>query len=157
VDAVPGLLVALGDPDENVRGRAVGALEVVGRPEAIEALLALLERDEAAWVRHGALQALARLGAEEVLAPAEALLEDPDARTRAAGARALGALASVRGLPALDRALTDGSPWVRRTAVISVLLVGSPEGRPLLARAVADDDWEVRLYAAEALKRLGPS
>ena len=42
----------------------------------------------------------------------------------------------------------------RREAVVALLRIGSPEGRPVLERALEDEDWEVRVYAAEALKRL---
>jgi HEAT repeat protein len=50
--------------------------------------------------------------------------------------------------------LGDESPEVRREAVISLLRIGSATARPDLERALGDEDWEVRVYAAEALKRL---
>jgi HEAT repeat protein len=43
---------------------------------------------------------------------------------------------------------------VRREAVVALLRIGSPRARPVLEDARRDEDWEVRIYAAEALKRL---
>lgn len=36
--------------------------------------------------------------------------------------------------------------------MVALLRIGTPAIRPALQRAVGDEDWEVRVYAAEALK-----
>ena len=41
--------------------------------------------------------------------------------------------------------------------MVALLKIGSPDAREALKRASRDDDWEVRLYAEEALKRLEPA
>jgi len=51
--------------------------------------------------------------------------------------------------------LADTSAWVRRATVSALVAIGSPTARDALETATNDDDWEVRLYAAEGLKRLG--
>jgi HEAT repeat protein len=44
---------------------------------------------------------------------------------------------------------------VRRSAVAALTRIGAPEACEALERAsLQDEDWEVRLYAAEALKQL---
>ena len=53
--------------------------------------------------------------------------------------------------------LEDRSPEVRHEAVIALLRIGSTTARPALERALADEDWSVRVYAAEALNRLPPA
>jgi HEAT repeat protein len=67
---------------------------------------------------------------------------------------ALGALGRAEGVPLAAARLADESAPVRREAVIALLRIGSPEARPALERVLGDPDWEVRVYAAEALKRL---
>ena len=57
---------------------------------------------------------------------------------------------STAAIPALS---LSGASCVT-TAVIT-LGVGSPLARDALQRATLDEDWEVRVYAAEALRRLG--
>ena len=57
-------------------------------------------------------------------------------------------------MPATLQALRDESAWVRQSAVITLLQIGSPDTREALEAATEDEDWEVRVYAAEALKRL---
>lgn len=36
--------------------------------------------------------------------------------------------------------------------VVALFRIGSAQARPALQRALGDEDWEVRVYAAEALK-----
>jgi HEAT repeat protein len=54
----------------------------------------------------------------------------------------------------VEDCLFDENEEVRREAVIALLRIGSPEARQALEGALADEDFEVRLYAEEALKRL---
>jgi HEAT repeat protein len=77
--------------------------------------------------------------------------------TRIGGISALGTLGDEQGIPAIAQQLNDEAEGVRREAVVALLRIGSPSARPTLERAADDDDWEVRVYAAEALKRLPPS
>ena len=151
--AVPALCRAAGVHDENVRQYVNRALGTIGTPETRPCLLALLD-DPAGHIRTAALEHLAGLGDPEVLHRAPTLLEDPDARTRKRGAAILGTLGSAEALPRLIPLLGDDSAWVRQETVVALHRIGSPEARPHLERLLDDEDWEVRVYAAETLKRL---
>ncbi len=153
VRVVPPLCAALSDADENLRYRAAIALGAIGSEDARPALVPLLD-DPAIHVRVQALQDLAALGDRHVLERAPEYLEHEIAHVRVGGLAALGTLGSADGVPLASPRLMDPSPWVRREAVLALLRMGSPEAWPALERALADDDWDVRVYAAEALKRL---
>lgn len=43
---------------------------------------------------------------------------------------------------------------MRRSAAVAALKIASPRACQTLSRASTDEDWEVRLYATEILKRL---
>jgi protein-S-isoprenylcysteine O-methyltransferase Ste14 len=151
--AVPALCTALSDPDENVRFRSAIALGAVGSPDAATPLLPLLD-DSVPHVRLVALNQLAVLGSTVVLDRVHEYLDSDEVWTRIGGINALGTLGDESGIPAIAQRLNDEADAVRREAVIALLRIGSPSARPILVRAVADDDWEVRVYAAETLKRL---
>lgn len=151
--AVPALEAALRDPDEKIRHQATLALAALGAPGAHEALLARLE-DPEGGIRLDVFAALAGLGSPEVLERAPELLTAESFWTRSRALEALGVLGSEAGVPLAVDALTDEEPWVRQEAVITLLRIGSPAARPALEDMVDDPDYEVRIYAAEALDRL---
>jgi protein-S-isoprenylcysteine O-methyltransferase Ste14 len=151
--SVPALLTALDDPVAEVRVRALDALAACGSRDATEPMLRLLD-DPDVWVRITAVRTLAQLGAEEIIERAEGGLSDPDGRVRHATVESLGILGSEKALPLLTERLNDESLWVRRAAVVALLMIGSPDARDALLQASRDEDWEVSLYAAEALRRL---
>jgi HEAT repeat protein len=97
---------------------------------------------------------LADMGTMDVLNRVPEYLADEGTWVRSAGLAALGALGAEEGIPLATPGLSDEEPAVRREAVIALLRIGSPLARPALERATEDDDWETRIYAAEALKRL---
>jgi protein-S-isoprenylcysteine O-methyltransferase Ste14 len=151
--AVPALCAAVSDPDENVRFRSAVALGAVGSARAVPSLLPLLD-DSVPHVRLVALNQLAALGSAVVLERAPQYLEGEEVWTRIGGIDAVGTLGDGRGVPLLVPRLRDPADAVRREAVVALLRIGSARARPALERALTDDDWEVRVYAAEALKRL---
>ncbi len=151
--AVPALLAALQDSAADVRGRAATALGVIGSTDCVVPLLALTS-DPEPWVRSAAIRSLAQLGAIELLAPAEGAMSTPQQWQRAATVESVGILGSEGGLPLVFGALDDEEPHVRRSAVVAALEIGSPKACEALGQASNDPDWEVRVYAAEARKRL---
>ncbi|MDH3297764.1 MAG: HEAT repeat domain-containing protein [Gemmatimonadota bacterium] len=151
--AVPALVSALNDSLSDVRGRAASALGVIGSAEAVEPLLDMTG-DSEAWVRSAVMRSLARLGATDLLPSAAQAVNSPDMWFRASAVESVGILGSERGLPLVLGALRDEEPHVRRSAVVAALLIGSPLACDALAEASSDDDWEVRIYAAETRRRL---
>jgi protein-S-isoprenylcysteine O-methyltransferase Ste14 len=151
--AVPALVAVLGDDVADVRGNAVRALGVIGSQECVEPLMELLD-DPEPWIRQVAMRSLAQIGVEELLQRAEETSRHQDTWIRVSTVESLGILGSERGLSLIVERLNDHLPWVRRSAVVALLKIGSPEAREALMQASRDEDWEVRLYAVEALKQL---
>jgi protein-S-isoprenylcysteine O-methyltransferase Ste14 len=153
--AVPGLVGALGDSVADVRWRALYALGAIGSSDCVGSMLPLLD-DPEPYVQLAALRSLAQLGAEEILERAEDPLRSPDAWVRVAAVEALASLGSADAVPLVIERLHDEKAFVRRSAAAALLEIGSPQAVDALERASREDeDWEVRLYAAEALKQLG--
>jgi len=150
--AVPHLEAALSDPVSEIRGAAIQAL-LAADSARVPVLLPLLG-DSVAGVRTSALRALAMLGAAEILPHSVALLRDSSTWVRVSTIESLGALGSAEAIQLLLPQLADTSARVRRATVTALTNIGSPAAREALQAAVDDDDWEVRLYAAEGLKRL---
>ena len=95
--------------------------------------------------------ALDRSDAE--VAPQLRQLSDPDERTRAASAMALGRLRAVQAVDPLAATLAgDRSPAVREAAARALALIGSPKAMPALQQAaLADPDRDVRHSAQFAV------
>ena len=144
---------ALGDPNADVRSRALHSLSAISGPEQAPSIRPLLT-DPEGHIRQAAAGILASWKVPAALPVALAFLDSPNRWDREAALGALGSLAMPETIEAIARCLGDDEPPVRRAAVIALLRCGAVEGRRYLAAASADPDWEVRLYAAEALKRL---
>jgi hypothetical protein len=151
--AFEALVVATRDPSEDVRWHATEALGALSMSEATDPLLSVLE-DSVSHIRYTALRSLAALGVAEVIPVAVELTRSDGVRDRAEGVMALGILGIPEGLPAVMRCMSDEADWIREESVIALLRIGSPEAVPALEGALDDENREVRLYAAEVLKRL---
>jgi len=110
---VDALIRALGDPDEDVRWRAVGALGRIGDARAVEPLIrALGDPDED--VRREAAFALGMIGNARAVEPLIGALDDPNEWVRRQAAWALGEIGDARALPELERVAredTGKTPW----------------------------------------------
>jgi len=151
--AVPHLEAALSDPVSEIRGAAIQAL-LATDSASVPVLLPLLD-DSVTGIQTSALRALATLGAAEVLPRGAELLRDSRAWIRVSTIESLGVLGAEEAVPHLVRQLADSSAWVRRATVSALVTIGSPAAREALQAATRDEDWEVRIYAAVGLKRLG--
>jgi protein-S-isoprenylcysteine O-methyltransferase Ste14 len=151
--AVPALCAALSDTTENVRYRSIVALGAIGSPGSIACQLPMLD-DPVGYIRLTALSNLGTLRVDRILERVPEFLSSPDSWVRSGAVLALGSLGSGRGVALAAPLLEDESVPVRRDAVIALLQIGSPEARPALERALADPDREVRIYAAETMRRL---
>ncbi len=114
--------LAAQDPSDEVRGMACLALSAGGGEGALAPVLAALGDDE--WrVRRRAAIALSELKDPASLAAAlAALREDPAFQVRGFAARTLGRLGAAEAVPALEKALSDGSEFVRALAAEALLL-----------------------------------
>ena len=117
-ETVATLIDVLADADVEVRIAAVASLEKLASPQSVSALFARGLDDPIEEVRTAALAAVARFaGAVSFLVPK---LSDPDARVRAAAARALGETSDPSVIALLAVRLVDEADPVRK-AVVSAL------------------------------------
>ncbi len=181
----PLLVERLGDGNVLARRAAAMVLGDLGRREAEDALLALLEdenghvrgtaaeslggirsrkaiprlvgllEDEYESVQESAIRALAFIGDESVL---DGLLRDFTARDpgmRRNIVRLLGRLGTERASDALAFALKDEEPEVRKAVVVALGGLSGGKAARPFLLAITDDDPEVRMLAAEGLARSG--
>ena len=155
--AVPLLIQALGDWDEDVCRAAAEALGAIGDPQAIPALIQALGDDES-WVRAAAARALGAIGDPQAV-PALSVWAHAGEDAARDALQTLGhpmldlpqAVAQVAAQGAwgvLIRALTC-------TQVREVVVgLGAP-AVPALIRTLEDSEWRVRYAACWALDAIG--
>lgn len=154
--AAEPLIASLSDPDESVRCRAAKALGRLRAQRAEGPLIAMLA-ENGGPVRLEAARALGSIGSAAAVEPLLAVLHDPRPWTRAAVVNALGQLRSERAIEPLLRLLDSDAEEaeVRRAVMVAFSQIGSPRTEEALRAALTDNDREVRIYAAEALRLLG--
>jgi len=133
------------------RVNAAMALGLIEDQEAIDALVAALQDDDAELVRARSAWAL---GLIEDVAAAEALgraLEDAAPEVREQAAWGLGMIESAGAVPALSGALQDEVAEVREQAAWALGMIEAPSAVSALNRALGDDVAEVREQAAWGL------
>jgi HEAT repeat protein len=149
--AVPALIEALSEADDDLVGAAAASLASLGDPRALDSLLPLFAHTNAA-VRQAAIAAVNSIGAEGTAARVRARVADPDPRVRECAIRVAayfgfdGAAASV--LDALD----DQSADVRRAAIEQLPVLEDPRAMARLLGALRDESPRNRAAAAHALR-----
>ena len=143
--ALPELILALDDRDEEIRTAAAEALGAVGSgPRERAAILPLFEalKDDDRIVREQAAKALSQIGA----------------RTEEAIPGLIEAMKKT-AVPPLLVSLEDEDPVVRQHAATALGKIGASTDRvvPALIRAMKDPDRLVRLGAVRALESVGPA
>ena len=121
--AIPGLLTALEDPNNQVRLRTAMALGQIGSEAAIAALLTALE-DPNNEVRGNAVAALRQIGSEAAIAALLTALEHPNNEVRGNAAVALGQIGGEAAIAALLTALEDLGLDVPGTAAHGLKQIG---------------------------------
>lgn len=118
------LVIALGDPDHNVRDNAAFALGELGIEEAVPHLVELL-RDEDEWVRKGAVKALGMIGSKKAVKYLAVILErDPAFIVRRAAVRSLGQIADKKAVDSMKLGLYDKNVTVRDMAKKVLAMLG---------------------------------
>ena len=153
-DVIPLLIKALQYSAWNASGAAARALGELGAKEAIGPLVQCLEEmPNCPFDLVGT--ALWKLGSERAAdAWIAGLKKGSWWYPRAFCAAELGRNKLEKGLIPLQDALKDESPAVRRAAVLALMEFRSGKTIEALREALADKDFEVRLYAKEALKTI---
>lgn len=81
-------------------------------------------------------------------------LRDESVPVRATAAKALGRVGDPAAVPALIKALTDGTQ-VRAHAARALGAIGDPAAVPALTKVLTDEHWWPRSWALEALRGIG--
>jgi HEAT repeat protein len=155
--AVPGLIVALEDPNQGVRSLALFSLGIIG-PEADQAAPTLVRQLSGSPTNSQPqiLYVLGRIGPPAV-APLLEAMKSPDPETRVAAASAFGPAGPMSSNvpPALVVASRDPVSQVRLAALETLGRVqpASPESVTAFSLALRDTDPGVRLRALHSLAR----
>jgi HEAT repeat protein len=146
------LLIALRDPDRDVRGAATLALtKQPNSQELVDSLTHLLSDDD--WrPRSAAVKVLAELKDERVVEPLLGALHHPDKNVRRVAAEGLGHFGDRRAFEPLLAGLADDDPDVRVAAVGALAYVGGVDAiEPLITffeKTFFDiSAWTAVLYA----------
>ncbi len=161
VSALIKVLQTKTSPEEwKIRASAALALGAIGpaAKDAVPALAPLL-RDEAmgtetrTQIRGWAAKALVSIGPASIPVLVSAL-SDSDKEVRINAAYALGSVGRP-AIAATARAAKDPAPGVRQAAVFALGRTSHSDAVASLVEALADNDLTVRLFAVDALGRLG--
>ena len=148
------LVVALKDPDSNVRRSAARALGALGDLRTVEPLLRALE-SRGIRARSGAALALGELGDIRAVEPLLTALEDSHSEVRDSALNALRALGDIRAVEPLLGALEGRGIYARSGAALALGELADTRAVEPLLRALEDSHSEVRSSAAWALGALG--
>jgi HEAT repeat protein len=152
--AVPGLIAALNDPDEDVRTVAARGLAAVGDPRAISPLARALA-DPSRWTLSLVAENLMAMG-PDVVPPLLNLLSHEEHNVRVSVVRILGEIRDPAATPSLVAILlSEESLNMRAQAAAALGRLGGPVAENALLVAIDDPEWEVRAQAAKALGRIG--
>ncbi len=147
---VRALLVALKDPDDQMRSAAAEALCTIAHPACIEDLVRSL-RDHHKHVRAIAAKGLGQFGGPNAVQPLLGVMRDPHWEVREAACFALGRLRDPRGFDPLVAALKDQDREVREAAVRGLSQLNDKRAVGHLVLALVDDQDSVRQTAGAAL------
>lgn len=158
VDAVPKLVAAMRDPQEDARSVKAAAAQALGEiraPEAIPLLLKELEtRDE--WASPRLASVLVSFGDTALPQLIEVLDDEHPVNTRVWAAQVLGKISGAAAAGPLMARLNDRSEQVRMSAAEALGAIGDRRATNLLVQvALRDPVPPVRAEAARALGQLG--
>jgi len=140
-DPVPAVVFAAGDALRRIGSAAIPALVEAASGDGGDAIPAL----EVAGV----------LADARTFGPARRRAEDARPRVRAAALAALAALGGPESEERLVAAFADTDAGVRRVAATAIGRLEAWRRAPSLAELLDDADWDVRMAAAGALRKLG--
>ncbi|MEQ8170315.1 MAG: HEAT repeat domain-containing protein [Candidatus Eremiobacterota bacterium] len=134
------------------RSDACRALGNSKLPEAIPYLIETL-KDEDENVCRAAGYALSRY--EEAVEPLTSLLYNADEHELQMAIWILGELKAIKALPEIINILAHDLPDIRQNAAYAIGNIGDRNAiEPLIGCIIKDNNKEVRIYAAEALKKI---
>jgi len=142
------VLSRLASEDRGTRELAFESLALMGE-SAVDTLIEALD-EESAKVRHGAAEALGKIGDARAVDPLIALLEKTEGEAQPERPRTV----YYPGVGAASAAPSEPDPDVRSTAVTALAKIKDARVVPALIARLKDRDANVRLAAATALGEL---
>ena len=148
------LLAASESAAPRTRASAMRALGQTTDQGAVPGALRRGVRDDDAWVRYYACQALGRLAVGAALGDVIALMDDPAGQVRVAAIEAMAKLGDGQATAVLDGACGSPDPDIRRAAILGLGGSKRAEALAILLREVCSKDSATRLYALSALAEI---
>jgi len=141
---------------ENPRQRsfAVQELGKLRAPQAVSALVALLQKDVNTYVRSASAEALGHIGDAQAVFPLMDALHDSCSFVRRSAAISLGQLKAKEAQGALLYALKDPNFYVRRAAINAIGKLDVPDMGQVLLPLLDAPDPRIRRTVVTALRRL---
>jgi HEAT repeat protein len=149
------LLQAAEHASPKTRTAAVRALGHVASDDDVRRQLRQALRDDDAWVRYYACQALGRLRDDTATEDIAAALADASGQVRVAAVEALAHLRGTHAFQLLCGVLGSGDPDLQRAALVALGISKRAEALPPLLAALSTTDAATRLVALSALSELG--
>ena len=155
-EAVPALVNGLEDANFAAVGWIAWALGEIGSKEAVEPLISRMEKDENLhYLAIG--DALGKLGSDRAVDAYVKGLSKGPWWMQSGCAAALGEMRDEKGFEPLIETLRTGEARVRRAAVLAIAKYPVAQAEPVLQEALQDEDWEVQMYAKDALEKIKKS
>jgi HEAT repeat protein len=145
------LLIALKNPEANLRAAAASALGTSNDEQRIDPLLKSL-KDSVPLVRAAAAESIGRTGNAKYLKNLSSLLRDENFEVRVATVSAVTKIDSPEALDLIISALRDGDADVRKCAIESLGKLRNPRSIGALIEALVDSESAVRHTAANVLQ-----
>jgi protein-S-isoprenylcysteine O-methyltransferase Ste14 len=154
---LPEVINSLGDSNGRVRRSALIALEKFKAYEARDTLLSLLYSSEDQINDYDLVSVLGSLGVKEIKPWLLKKLESPEWYMRSSALAELYRIDTSGAWEYIYQALEDTSYHVRRASVMLILDHLPSDAPEYLSNILNDEDWEVRFYGRQALKKIKES
>lgn len=152
--AVPSLLEALKEASVGLKGQIIFLLGRIGDREGTPTLLEILRKDENAYIRTNAAEALGKIKDERAIDFISSALFDDDGRVRERSAWALGEIGDTRGVGDLLNRITYEKEENVKLAIINAFAkIKDPRATPTLITELKTQSDQ--LYKNELVISLG--
>lgn len=152
-EAEPVIVNALSDSVLRVRSAGIQAAGNIGSRRAVDNLIYMMKHPEINNQRFLICGALGSIGDPKAIPCLAEALDLPEFYNQTAALNAIMAIDPDTGVAYAIKELRDENPEVRRNAVITCIRSGDPAVKEPLGSMLGDEDFEVRLYAKQGLKR----
>jgi HEAT repeat protein len=151
--ALQRLIMALEDPNRDVRCLAMETLGEIGDKRAVDSIIKML-KDVEVTIRFGAAHVLGGFGDKKAVNPLIEALKDKDKTVRFWAVNSLEQIADTRAIKPLVDALKDKDDLVRGAAAGALKEIGDETAIASLVDTLKDEKKWIRESAAEALVKI---